>query len=176
MSTPVIIAKYNPKWPELFTLERERIFEKLGKLAIQVEHIGSTAVLGLGAKPIIDIMVGIENLNDAEKCISLLEEIYYFFDRNRIEDFPEQRSLDKLSNDTKILLYIVKVNTDYWKRNILFRDYLRIHPEIAKEYNELKMELVKKYKNNQIAYTEGKASFIKKVKGKASKERKKYTS
>ena len=148
----------------------------MGKLAIQVEHIGSTAVPGLGAKPIIDIMIGIEKLNEAEKCLSLLEEIDYLFDRNSIKDFPERRSLEKLSNGTKILLYIVEANTDYWEKHILFRDYLRSHPEIAKEYNKLKVELVKKYKNNQIAYTEGKASFIKKVKSKASKERKKYTS
>ncbi len=57
MSAPVIIVKYNPKWPDLFREERKRILAKVGELGIQVEHIGGTAVPGLGAKPIIDIMI-----------------------------------------------------------------------------------------------------------------------
>lgn len=175
MSAPVIIVKYNPEWPELFIEERERILEKISKLGIHVEHIGSTAVPGLGAKPIIDIMVGIERLSDVDKCITLLKKIGYFFDPKKVDDSSERKALDKSINGTKIHLFIVEMNTNCWERNIRFREYLRSHPEVAEEYNKLKVELAKKYKNNQIAYTEGKAKFIEKVESKASKERKKYT-
>ncbi len=93
-----------------------------------------------------------------------------------IEGISERKALDKSINGIKIHLYLVEVNTENWEKNILFREYLRTHPETAKEYNNLKMGLAKKYKNDRIAYTEGKAKFIKKVQSKASKERKKFTS
>ena len=173
MNTPVIIVKYNPEWPELFREERKRILAKVGELGIQVEHIGGTAVPGLGAKPIIDIMIGIDDVIDVNKCIALLEEIDYTIMIKSIEGLSERKVLDKSINGMKIHLYLVEVNTENWKKNILFREYLRTHPETAQEYNNLKMELAKKYKNDQIAYTEGKAKFIKKVQSKASKERKK---
>ncbi len=176
MSAPVIIVKYNPKWPELFREERKKILVKIVGLGIQVEHIGGTAVPGLGAKPIIDIMIGIEGLSDAEKCITLLEEIGYILKAKSVEDVSERKALAKSINGTKIHIYIVEANTDNWEKNILFRNYLLAHPETAKEYNKLKVELAKNYKNDQIAYTKGKAKFIKKVESKASKERKKYTS
>ncbi len=176
MSAPVIIVKYNPKWPELFREERERISTKISELGIHVEHIGSTAVPGLGAKPIIDIMVGIESLSDIDKCITLLKGIGYSLEVKKAEDDSERKALVKSIDGTKVQLYLVEMNTESWKRNILLREYLRGHPETAKEYNKLKVELAKKYKDDQIAYSEGKAKFIKKVESKASKEKKKYTS
>ncbi|MHA1211112.1 MAG: GrpB family protein [Candidatus Heimdallarchaeota archaeon] len=176
MSAHVIIAKYNPKWPEHFLAEKELIIQVLGDFAKQIEHIGSTAVPGLGAKPIIDIMVGIETLDEAEKCIKLLESIDYVYNPTYEEKFPERRSLDKKTNGIKIHLYLVDINTEYWKKHILFRDFLRTNPDLAKEYNKLKEELAKKYRLDRQAYAEGKSKFIKKVEKKARIEMTKYTS
>ncbi|NHJ84119.1 MAG: GrpB family protein [Asgard group archaeon] len=170
MSAPITIEKYNPKWPELFERERLLLEKTLGVLAVQIEHIGSTAVPGLGAKPIIDIMLGIENFKDADKCIALLSSIGYLYDTKRREDFPERKSLDKIIEGTTIYLYIVEIKTDFWKRHINFRDYLRQHPEIAKEYNKLKLNLAKKYRDDREAYNRGKSKFITKVEEEARLE------
>ncbi|NHJ31546.1 MAG: GrpB family protein [Asgard group archaeon] len=174
MSTPIILEKYNPKWPDFFKEEKEEIEKTLGHLIVKIEHIGSTAVPGMGGKPIIDIMIGVREKENTEKCIPLLESIGYVFDPERHEDFPERKSLDKRTKGIKIHLYIVDINSEYWSRHILFRDHLRANPEIAREYNKLKEELVKKYRYDRESYSKGKAKFIKKVEDKTKKDRQKY--
>lgn len=174
MSEPIILEKYNPEWPDYFLEERAKIEKTLGHLIVKIEHIGSTAIPGMGGKPIIDILIGVEEKEDAEKCIPLLASIGYAFDPDRPEDLPERKSLDKRDKGIKIHLYIVDINSDYWICHILFRDHLRANPEVAREYNKLKIELVKKYRYDREAYSKGKAKFIKKVEDKAKKERQKY--
>ena len=170
MSDPIIIEKYNPKWSEFFEDERIVIEKALSNLVISIEHIGSTAVPGMDAKPIIDIIIGVETFDDIEKCIPILESIGYIFDPNRVEDFPKRKSLDKQFNGIKIHLYIVDINSHYWEQHLLFRDYLRKHPDVAKEYNNLKQGLVQLFKNDRKAYTNGKSKFIKRIEKKARKE------
>ncbi len=170
MNAPIIIEKYNPKWPKFFEKERVVIEEALSDLVISIEHIGSTAVPGMGAKPIIDIMIGVESFDEIKKCIPLLVSIGYTFDTNRVEDFPERKSLDKQFDGIKIHLYIIDINSDYWGRHILFRDFLRSYPDAAKEYNDLKQGLAQLFRNDRKAYTNGKSKFIKKIEKKARKE------
>ncbi|MBK5115033.1 MAG: GrpB family protein [Candidatus Heimdallarchaeota archaeon] len=174
MSSPIILEKYNPKWPDFFLEERAKIEKALGHLIVKIEHIGSTAIPGMGGNPIIDILIGVQEKEDAEKCIPLLASIGYTFDPDRNEDFPERKSLDKYAIGAKIHLYIVDINSEYWVRHILFRDHLRANPEVAREYNKLKVELVKKYRYDREAYTKGKAKFIKKVEDITKKERQMY--
>jgi len=174
MSSPILLEKYNPEWPDFFIEERAKIEKVLGHLIVKIEHIGSTAIPGMGGNPIIDILIGVQEKEDAEKCIPLLTSIGYVFDPDRHEDFPERKSLDKPAIGAKIHLYIVDINSEYWVRHILFRDHLRENLDVAKEYNKLKQDLAKKYRYDREAYNKGKARFIKKVEDKAKKEQQKY--
>jgi len=174
MSAPIIIEKYNPEWPEFFINEKETIEKALGNLIVKIEHIGSTSIPGMGGIPIIDIMIGVIEEADAVECIPLLEKIGYSYDPESDETYPDRKSLDKRSMGIRIHLYIVDINSDYWIRHILFREYLRANPDTAREYNLLKLELIKKYRYDREAYSKGKAKFIKKVEDKAKKERLKY--
>ncbi len=174
MSEPIILEKYNPEWPDFFIEERVKIEKVLGHLIVKIEHIGSTAIPGMGGNPTIDILIGVQEKEDAEKCVPLLASIGYVFDPDRHEDYPERKSLDKQAIGSKIHLYIVDINSEYWVRHILFRDHLRENPDVAREYNKLKVDLVKKYRYDREAYAKGKAKFIKKIEDKAKKERLKY--
>lgn len=176
MSFPVELVKYNPKWPEQFEEEKRLILKTFQDFTIQVEHVGSTSISGVSAKPIIDIMVGIESLAEVDRYIELFKTIGYDFNPEWEDRFPERVALYKSDNGNKIHLYIVEFNTDYWLRHIQFRDYLREHPEVAKEYNKLKEELAKKYRDDQAAYTSGKSKFFKEIERKARKKHQKYTS
>ena len=102
MSSPIILEKYNPEWLDFFLEERAKIEKALGNLIVKIEHIGSTAIPGMGGKPIIDIMIGVQKEEDAEKCILLLARIGYAFDPDRHEDIPERKSLDKYAIGSKI--------------------------------------------------------------------------
>lgn len=174
MSTPIILEKYNPKWPDFFLEERAKIEKALSHLIVKIEHIGSTAIPGMGGNPVIDIMIGVQEKVDVEKCIPLLASIGYVLDPDRHEGFPERKSLDKYAIGAKIHLYIIDINSEEWVRHILFRDHLRKNPDVARDYNKLKVELVKKYRYDREAYAKGKAKFIKKIEDKAKKERLKY--
>ncbi|NHK31252.1 MAG: GrpB family protein [Asgard group archaeon] len=176
MSTSVKLVKYNPKWPKQFDLEKQLILKTFQNFAIHVEHIGSTAIPGVSSKPIIDIMVGIESLAKLAKYIELFKTIGYNFNPEWEDEHPERKALDKYENGLRIHLYVVEFNTDYWLRHIQFRDYLREHPEVAKEYNRLKVKLAEKYREDRSAYTSGKSQFIKKIEKKAKKKYQKYTS
>ncbi|NHJ39465.1 MAG: GrpB family protein [Asgard group archaeon] len=176
MSLSVDLVKYNPNWPIQFETEKKLILETFQNFIIHVEHVGSTAIPGISAKPIIDIMIGIESLTEIDEYIELFKTIGYDINPDWNKDFPNQRALDKYENGMKIHLYIVEFNTERWLKNIHFRDYLREHPEVAEEYNKLKLELVEKYRDDREAYVSGKSQFIKKIEKKARKKYQKYTS
>ncbi|NHJ49877.1 MAG: GrpB family protein [Asgard group archaeon] len=175
MSIPIKILTYNPKYPKLFKKEKELILKSLNDSSIYVEHIGSTAVPGLSGKPIIDIMIGVDSLDDVNKHVELLKEIGYTSNPNWDDDYPEKRALDKRLNNTEIYIFIIEFNAEFWVKRLLFRDYLRDYPKVAKEYTKLKMDLAKKYQHDREAYLKGKSKFIKEVVKKAKKKYKQYS-
>jgi GrpB-like predicted nucleotidyltransferase (UPF0157 family) len=170
---PVEVFDYDPLWPRMFDKEKALILSALGNKAICIEHIGSTAVPGLGAKPIIDIMVGIPNLSDAKRCISPLERIGYEYVPEYEDSIPERRYLRKGPNEPNkhYHLHMVEYDGEFWKRQLFFRDYLRTHPEKASEYFKLKKELAVKYRLNREDYTEAKTPFIASIVSKANPEK-----
>ncbi len=95
MADPVVIVDYDPRWPAMFREEQEAILRAIGPHVVAVEHVGSTAVPGLGAKPIIDILVGIGSLNEASACIRPLEALGYRYVPEFEAEFPERRYFDK---------------------------------------------------------------------------------
>ncbi len=159
---PVVIVDYDARWPLLYEEEKRRILRVTYGLIVAIEHIGSTAVIGLGAKPIIDIMAGLNSLDDAEKCIAPLEGIgYEFVPKN---DLPERHFFRKGAwRAGTHHLHLVEQGSAFWEWHILFRDFLRASPDEAARYEKLKRELESKFGLRRDEYCEAKTPFIKEV-------------
>ena len=162
MSEPVYVVSYDPRWPYLFTIERSRVEAVLGSWAQAIEHVGSTAVPGLDAKPVIDLMVGVRDIWGANHCICSLEGIGYSFwaenpnpDRALFVKFVDAGRTSRTHN-----LHVVEISGDLWNDRLIFRDYLRAHPETAREYALLKHDLASRFRDDREAYTEAKTGFV----------------
>ena len=172
MANPVVILDYNPRWPVLYEEEKNTIIGVIGQKVVEIEHIGSTAVPGLGAKPIIDIMVGVRWLADANECIKPLQSIGYEYVPKYETDMPERRYFQKGPVNAHRHLHMVEVTSDFWERLLLFRDFLRAHPDVARQYLTLKKELAVKYNTERERYTESKTYFIERIVDRARAENK----
>ncbi len=155
----VEIAAYDSAWPAAYEREGAQITGALGDLVAAIEHIGSTAVPGLGAKPIIDIMVGVRHVVDGERCVAPLEGLGYF--HKGLDDIPGHRYFRKPVNGKRThQIHMVEVGGEFWERHLLFRDYLRTHPDAAHDYFELKLRLAERYRHDRVGYNEAKTEFI----------------
>ncbi len=136
------------------------------------EHVGSTAVPGLGAKPIIDIMVGVTRLPDAELHIADLEEHDYEYVPEYEAQMPERRYFRKPQEGLRTHhLHCVVEGSCFWRRHLAFRDYLRANPETAAAYFALKQQLALRHRTNRVAYTEAKSAFVESILEKAGIQR-----
>lgn len=173
MPKKVRVVAYNPNWPEVYKLEREKIKEKIGEYIASIDHIGSTAVEGLVAKPIVDILIGLNSLEDAQFCIPKLEELNYEYITEFEDVLPDRRYFRKPPTDQgsrDFHVHMVEIKTYFWKRQLIFRDYLRKFPKVANEYGELKLRLAAVLQEDRDAYTEGKTDFIMGILEKVEKE------
>ncbi len=143
----VKLFPYDPAWAELYKKEEKLFRPALGKIALEIQHIGSTSIPGTMAKPIIDIAVGVKDLKDAEDCIEPLKKLSYKLKHNA----EDGRYFFTKENNGKIThhLHIVKFNGELWKNQIIFRDYLKKYKGAVNKYNELKNKLAKKYENDR---------------------------
>ena len=158
----ISIVPYNSEWPVWFEKEAEFLWRKLPKsLIIRIEHFGSTAIPGLAAKSIIDILAEVSSLELTQKqIVPLLEsEGYDYFWRMDCEPayawFIKRNAEGKRTHH----IHMVEADSKLWDR-LYFRDYLREFPDEAQRYAELKRSLAEKYLNNRVAYTEGKAQYV----------------
>ena len=159
MGEAVTVVRYDPTWPDLYERERVLIARALGDLAVAIEHVGSTAVPELGAKPIIDITLGIHRLADGEKCIRPLEGLGYEYRGDG--EIPGRHYFRKFTRGERTHhLNIVEHEGDFWARHILFRDYLREQPQEAQDYYDLKVRLAERFGTDRLGYTEAKTEFI----------------
>lgn len=155
----VEIVKYDPAWPIRFEEERKNLQRVLSPwLAGPIEHIGSTAVPGLAAKPVIDIMAGVETLERSRETIKAAATLGYCY-------FPYQATVRhwfcKPSDAFRTHhLHLVPVNAPQWARPIAFRNYLRAHGDVAAEYERLKRALAEEFRLDRERYTESKRPFI----------------
>jgi GrpB-like predicted nucleotidyltransferase (UPF0157 family) len=159
MDERIEIANYTSQWVSEYKNEEIKIKSVLGSKLIQIEHIGSTSVEMLGAKPIIDIMCGVINLNEVTNFVGSFEEIGYEFVWHK--EFPERRFFRKGRwRAGTHHLHFYEFESVYWNNNLLFRDYLRKHADTREAYYQLKIELAKIYPHDRVAYTNGKNEFI----------------
>lgn len=165
----IVLDKYEPGWPEMFNREKSRLLNAITPWVVAIEHIGSTAVPGLSAKPIIDIMVGIHSLEDAPTIILKLEKLGYIYKIQYQDSIPERRFLYRINRGGHTHhLHMVEAKSDYWYSHLLFRDFLRSHPHIAADYAELKYHLANEYPDDVDSYTYGKSDFVASVLHQAS--------
>ena len=179
----IIIEKYNSKWADIFLDEQRTIMKALDNLSPTVDHIGSTSVAGLGAKPVIDILVGLKNENHLDKVINPMLNCGYTYFKVYEPTMPYRRLFVKLKPLTDLLppniiglneefvnrkdftplthIHIMVKDTHHWTRHIAFRDFLRTHPEIKDEYYKLKNNLSQQEFNHHLEYNAAKDSFVK---------------
>lgn len=154
----VKLSSHNKKWERLFELEKK----KLEKIFPNIEHIGSTAIKGIKAKPIIDIDAGILNIGKVKNYIEPLKKLNYEFRQQSSKKNHALFVKGKESNRTHYL-HIIKYKGKIWENDIFFRDYLNKNKQIAKNYEKLKTKLSKKFANNRPLYTKAKKEFIKNI-------------
>ena len=162
----VAVVVYDPRWPELFEKERRHLLSCLpADLVKRIEHFGSTAVPGLAAKPIIDILVEVSSLEETNKRIAPILEAQgydYFWRASFGDDTPPFYAWfikrDSGGNRTHHI-HMIERDFKQWD-NLLFRDYLVEHPDLAQEYATLKLKLSEEHRNNRVAYTKAKTDFI----------------
>lgn len=160
----VELQSYNVEWEKDFGKEKSALKKMLGDVALDIQHMGSTAIYGMIAKPIIDINVAIKHLGIIDDLIKPLEKLGYKYYGGE----PGKRLFLKGSeNNITHHLFIIELNSDFWRNDLLFRDYLRKNKDVAQQYANLKQGLVEKFYNNRISYAEGKSNFIEMVLNKA---------
>jgi len=155
-----VVSEYDSEWIEEYEQEKVKISHVLRDVLLRIEHIGSTSIPKLGSKPIIDMMVGVSDLQQvSEAYITGLEGIGYEYVFK--PDFPERRFFRKGEwRAGTHHLHIYEYESENWINNILFRDYLKNDSRMMEEYYLLKKKLEQQYKHDRVAYTEGKSEFI----------------
>jgi GrpB-like predicted nucleotidyltransferase (UPF0157 family) len=164
MADPLVIENYDPHWVQTFTEEETLIVNALKGLDAAVEHVGSTSVPGLAAKPVIDIMVVVPDIPAAEKAIARLTALGYDY---RGETGIPGRFYFGKGHPHRYHLHMYPRAHPEIERLLLFRDYLRRNPVAAHEYAELKRALAGKLRDDRVAYTQAKSGFIKSIEARA---------
>jgi GrpB-like predicted nucleotidyltransferase (UPF0157 family) len=159
---PVEIVAYDRSWPTLFRQEADVLRQALAAWLVgPIEHIGSTAVPGLAAKPVIDIMAAVQTLDASRPAIpaaSLLGYCYYPYRPDAEHWFCKPSPAFRTHH-----LHLVPIDAPQWRRATAFRDYLRAHPDVAAEYEALKRRLADEHRLDREVYTQAKHPFITRI-------------
>jgi GrpB-like predicted nucleotidyltransferase (UPF0157 family) len=157
---PIHIVECDPRWPAMFTMERERLCRRLGLSEADIQHIGSTEVPGLVAKPIIDLMLGL-NVYPPPAALTLeIERLGY-------ESLGEAGVPERLHFRRRVPqafnLHVVRRADKLWVSNLALRDYLRTHPSAQRRYAETKRQALASGQNTLLSYSEAKARVINEI-------------
>jgi GrpB-like predicted nucleotidyltransferase (UPF0157 family) len=163
------IVDYDPEWPVRFEREATRMGEILGDHVISIEHVGSTSIPGLAAKPIVDICPVVSEMDEGQKCTELLHQAdYYLSDKDRGDKWIE---LGRVAADGQHFnVHIRPWNSEGVTNYLLLRGYLRDHLQARKEYAKVKRTAAEKYPNDVTAYTHEKSDVIESILEKARNE------
>lgn len=161
----VALSPHNPAWSELFQEQAARIRDVIGAYVLDVQHVGSTAIPGIQAKPIIDIGVAVASFEEATRCIAPLEALGFNY---RGENGIPRRHYFNLHDGSRRNvrthhLHMNEIGSDDWRAQICFRDALRQRAHIARSYEDLKKSLAARFPTAPMAYLAGKDKFIRKV-------------
>lgn len=160
---PVILKEHDPIWKDWY-LQEEKLLKKIGNQYIErINHIGSTSVNGLLAKPTIDILLEITEGCDLKFLVSMLEENGYIFEKQPQKPAPHMMFMKGYTEKgfaEKVFHLHVRYIGDW--NELYFRDFLQLHKEVAQEYSNLKLSLIDKYEHDRDGYTEAKTEFVNK--------------
>ena len=158
----VRLLAYSPEWKELFEKEAALLRFLMGSAIQKVEHIGSTSITGMSAKPIIDLVAVVQSLNEARVWITALHSLGYEYRPNdTVADrifFAKGPRISRTHH-----LSLTEITSNFYTEKILFRDYLRCHRDAFAEYLTLKRELALQYPNDRESYTAGKRAFVERI-------------
>jgi GrpB-like predicted nucleotidyltransferase (UPF0157 family) len=162
---PISIVPYDPTWPGRFENEAARIGEALA-MAVRGEHIGSIAVPGLGAKPVIDIQVSVEDITVVDRFRRPLEGLGYEY-RPDPDDEHEYFFRD-IAGIRAFQIHVCPAGSRWERRHLAFRDHLRAHPEDAARYEDVKRDLAERFPLDIHSYLEGKDDWIRSLEAQAT--------
>ncbi len=153
----VRLVPYTAEWVRYFELEKAALRLVLGGYILDIQHIGSTSIPGMLAKPIVDIAIAVADFEQAKTCIPLVEGLGYEYKG----EFGIPRRHYFVKGDPRLFhLHMSESESIEWQNTLLFRDYLRDHPEAAQEYAQLKQQLAAKFPHDRDAYLDGKSEFV----------------
>ncbi len=155
----VDVVPYALDWFPPFQQEALLLQKALGRVALDIEHIGSTAIPGMPAKPIIDLMVAVADLAKSRQLIPVVQDVGY--DHRPHDCVPDRHFFAKGQDGERTHhLSLAETNSTFWCRQIAFRDYLRADQQAATQYAEIKIELASKYPNDRNTYIDAKEPFV----------------
>jgi GrpB-like predicted nucleotidyltransferase (UPF0157 family) len=166
----VEVVSYNPNWKKMYKEESEKIKNILNDIIIDIHHIGSTAIPGIKAKPVIDILVEVKDIEGVDQYNYKMKELGY--EAMGEYGIPKRRFFRKGANKRTHHIHIFQSGNEEIERHINFKEYLIAHPDKAREYSKLKEELANKYTYDVENYTNHKSDFIKEIDRKAKLRRK----
>ncbi|HWI65343.1 MAG TPA: GrpB family protein [Symbiobacteriaceae bacterium] len=155
---PITVVPYRPEWQAEFRGYRDRVAAALGDVAVSIDHVGSTSVPGLAAKPIIDLDVAVADASVIPLAIERLAAIGYVHEGDL--GIPGREAFINPPGTPRHHLYVCTVDNPEYQRHLLFRDYLRAHPDEAAQYGELKQELARRFPYERETYWRGKTELV----------------
>jgi GrpB-like predicted nucleotidyltransferase (UPF0157 family) len=154
---PVELVRSDPSWPRRFDHIRRQLADALGPAALRIDHIGSTAVPGLDAKPVIDVQVSVARLDAEDEYRSQIESLGWELRARE----PEHRFFRPAAGEPRTVhVHVCQAGSTWERAHLLFRDYLHAHPARAAEYVALKRQLASSLGRDRAAYTRSKNPFI----------------
>jgi GrpB-like predicted nucleotidyltransferase (UPF0157 family) len=165
--TAVHLVPYDSTWPLEFAAEAERIERACSGLPMKLEHIGSTAVPGLAAKPVIDILAGRPGSVAGKAYVAAFRQLGY---EHKGSFGVPGRNYFRRGTPRSHHVHLVSWSGELWRDHLLFRDYLRAHPAVAREYETIKRELAIMYVQDKERYTDAKGPFVRSIVRRAREE------
>ncbi len=161
----VVLVPHEPRWVQDFENTAAALAKAFEPMAVHIEHVGSTAVPGLLAKPIIDVLLGARSLLDIEARQSRLQALGYRYKPQYEATLPDRRYfvLDATLNAPRVNLHAVVAGGPFWHDHLAFRNALRANAALAERYATLKRQLAERFPNDRSAYTDAKAPFVREV-------------
>lgn len=159
MPREIIVVLYDPQWKVLFQQIALPIREALGGIAKRIDHVGSTSIEGIAAKPVIDIQISVDDFEPFAPIQTALERLNYQWRSENVDKSKRYfREIDGARQQVHI--HVRRYGSWSEQMSLLFRDYLRTHPDDRNRYGNLKIELAKKFRHDRAAYIQGKDALI----------------
>lgn len=188
-SMKIVIEPHNPDWSNQFTIESGKITDCIINVSPVIHHIGSTSIFGLCAKPIIDIMLGLNSIEELNEIVHSMQSIGYSYVSRYEDTMPYRRyfvrysqnenlpyitivdssatNMGELGYQSLVHVHSVVIGSEFWERHLAFRDYLRCHSDERDKYGDFKLALAGQDWENSLEYSAAKHGFIQEMQRKA---------